>query len=183
MTLYYSCTFQQLEQEDGNGLGKLSWNVAKGNLKVKSLTRDFIQLTSKWMWSVSVCFRHTYIELFVLHFKAIKMLSALHTWFTQVKVNTFSNQSHTYDFISVYIPKTLCIRRMSKSRNGKRDHSDTVIVHAKLFLFPLHKYSDMYILENCGAEMRQMSMDEFTYKHSKPCPHHTDSLLLPFSDI
>lgn len=59
---------------------------------------------------------------------------------------------------------------MSKSRNGNRDYSDIVILHAKLFLFPLHEYSDMYILGNHGAEMRQMSMNEFTYKHSESCP-------------
>lgn len=59
---------------------------------------------------------------------------------------------------------------MSKSRNENGDHSDTVILHAKLFFLPLHKYSDMYILGNHGAEMRQMSMNEFTYKHSESCP-------------
>lgn len=64
----------------------------------------------------------------------------------------------------------MCIRRVSKSRNENRDHSDITILHAKLFLFPLHKYSDMYILGNHGAEMRQMSMNEFTYKHSNSCP-------------
>lgn len=59
---------------------------------------------------------------------------------------------------------------MSKGRNGNRDHSDIVILHAKLVPLPLHKYSDMDILGNHGAEMRQMSMNEFTYKHSSSCP-------------
>lgn len=59
---------------------------------------------------------------------------------------------------------------------------DTAILHAKLFLFPLCKYSDMYILGNQEAEMRQMSMNEFTYTQ-QIMPHYTDSLLLPSSDI
>lgn len=79
-------------------------------------------------------------------------------------------QSDTYAFISDYLSKTQCIRWVSKSRNGNRDHLDIAILHAKLFLFPLHKYSDTYVLGNHGAKMRQMSMNEFTYKHSKSCP-------------
>lgn len=80
------------------------------------------------------------------------------------------SQSYTYAFISDYFSKTLCIRWVSKSRNGNREHSDIAILHAELFLFPLHKYSDTYILRNHGAEMRQMSMNEFTYKHNSSCP-------------
>lgn len=71
---------------------------------------------------------------------------------------------------------------MSKSRNENREHSDIAILHAKSFLFPLHEYSDMYVLGNQGAEMRQMSMNEFTYTQ-QIMPHHIDGLLLPSSDI
>lgn len=105
------------------------------------------------------------------------MLHALHG-----HSKLFVIKSHTYAFISDYLSKTLCIRWVSKSRNENRDHPDIAILHAKLPLFPLREYSDMYILGNQGAEMRQMSMNKFTYTQ-QIMPHHTDGLLLPSSDI
>lgn len=59
---------------------------------------------------------------------------------------------------------------------------DITISHDTALPLLLHKCTDMYTVGKYGAEMRQMSTDEFTHRQGI-MPHHTEGVRLPFFDI